>query len=304
MRKGGVCVVLILSATLGLVREVRADARDDLQDEMTYYTSNIRSKYWSLDAAAAAKAPKECDAAIAKAKKAGVKDSDELSIYAVDEVVPTDKDGAHGGEKIITVADASKICVRYADVYVYQSNRVLVQQGYGTAEWMKDVTTDEASGIQGLSKHPQACLDAIDALAKLGRTDVELDDGSKPTLDEAKAVCTQALADASKFESTVTGRETAEHDKIEAVYKAVGIKGKRLELFVYYGMPEGGSFLAAGCTKYVTTAKALKKAKKLFIWLTADDGVITVRKYTFKGDNYKTSEKQFLSEASAYRGCK
>jgi hypothetical protein len=89
-------------------------------------------------------------------------------------------------------------------------------------------------------------------------------------------------------------------EKAAAVYKAVGIGGKRLELFAYYHPME---WYFAGCKTSTDDPKKLKAARALFQWLTGPDG-ITVRKYSFSGDNYTISEKQFVTEAAAYSGCR
>jgi hypothetical protein len=50
--------------------------------------------------------------------------------------------------------------------------------------------------------------------------------------------------------------------------------------------------------------KALKGQKALFQWLTDGNDVITIRKFSFKGDKYTITEKEFLTEGAAYRGCR
>jgi hypothetical protein len=81
------------------------------------------------------------------------------------------------------------------------------------------------------------------------------------------------------------------------------MKGKRLELFVYYGMPEGAGWYGPGCGYSIDNVAALKKAKKLFHWLESAQGY-TVRTYKFKGDNYTVSERTYDTQEAAYRGCK
>jgi hypothetical protein len=180
-----------------------------------------------------------------------------------------------------------------------------VQKAYDLADWMKLVTPEEAGTVQGMSKKPQACLDALAAMKQAGKSDddtIKLNQGTV-TIADARATCEQALVDSQAFEGAVTGRETAERAEIEAIYKQAGIKGKRLELFVHYGKPDNGGWLARGCTAFVTDVKKLKKAKKLFHWFESDAGYV-VRTYTFKGNSYKVSEKTYLTQAKAYRGCR
>ena len=82
-----------------------------------------------------------------------------------------------------------------------------------------------------------------------------------------------------------------------------GIKGKRLELYVSYGMPDNTGFYAPGCGATVESLGALKKAKKLFVWLEGADGY-TIRKFSFKGDNYTVSERTYSTQEGAYAGCR
>ncbi len=180
-----------------------------------------------------------------------------------------------------------------------------VQTAYDLAEGLKYIKPEEAGSVQGISKKPQACLDALAAMKQAGKSDddtIKLYTG-EVTIAEARAACEKLLAETQAFEGAVTGREQAERAEIEAIYKKAGIKGKRLELFVKYGKPDNGGWLARGCTAFVTDVKKLKKAKKLFHWFENDGGYV-VRTYTFKGNSYKVSEKTYLTQAKAYRGCR
>ncbi len=104
-------------------------------------------------------------------------------------------------------------------------------------------------------------------------------------LGAAKAkYCQPAIDFAGQRVGDIKALAKAKQDAIIAVYKKAGIKGKRLELFVSYGMPDNTGFLAAGCGTWVDTIGALKKAKKLFVWLEGSSGY-TVRKFTIRGDS-------------------
>ncbi len=87
------------------------------------------------------------------------------------------------------------------------------------------------------------------------------------------------------------------------LYRGAGIGGDRLELFVYYGSPSDGGWLARGCQDYVTDVNALKNAKVLFHWAEGSD-FYTVRKFSFTGDKYKMTVQTHPTEARAYAGCK
>jgi len=121
------------------------------------------------------------------------------------------------------------------------------------------------------------------------------------TLTAFKKDHCQAQIDwANKMKVDVPAISKERAKKVEGKYKAAGIKGKRLELFAYYDM----EWYLPGCKSSTDDPKKLKKAKKLFQWLTASDGQITIRKYTFKGDNYTTSEKTTYNETQAYKMCR
>lgn len=87
------------------------------------------------------------------------------------------------------------------------------------------------------------------------------------------------------------------------LYRGAGIGGDRLELFVYYGSPSDGGWLARGCQDYVTDVTALKNAKVLFHWAEGSD-FYTVRKFSFTGDKYKMTVQTFATETRAYAGCR
>jgi hypothetical protein len=92
--------------------------------------------------------------------------------------------------------------------------------------------------------------------------------------------------------------------RFEKPFKDAGFTADKLEYLVYYG-PEIDGWYVKGC-KEPKNLKALKKSNAWFQWFTDSAGVITIRKYHWKGDKLlKTTEKQFLTEAKAYKiGCK
>ena len=115
--------------------------------------------------------------------------------------------------------------------------------------------------------------------------------------DEMPALCDAIEKHADQLKPVFAEKFAA----ASAKYKAAGIAGKRLELFAYYNDME---WYFAGCKSSSGDPKKLKAAKALFQWLTAPDGTITIRKYTFNGNNYTITEKEFATEARAYSGCR
>jgi hypothetical protein len=87
------------------------------------------------------------------------------------------------------------------------------------------------------------------------------------------------------------------------VYRGVGMGGERLELFVENGPPDASPWLAPGCKGFVTSARKLAKAKKLFQWSEGDVGY-QVTKYVFKGDTVTWSTAVYPTEKKAYKACR
>lgn len=148
------------------------------------------------------------------------------------------------------------------------------------------------------------CTAAIDqAIADGAKPDVKVLYKKKYdlTLDELRAKCQAQTDQGGDYAAKVNAWAKEKYETVKAKYTAVGIKGKRLDLFIYN---DGGEWYLPGCTKSTADPKALKKAKKLFAWLTAPNGTITIRKYVFKGDKYKLTEKQYDLDAKAYKGCR
>jgi len=288
---------------LGGAGRAWADARADLEGEMATYLSWARQPVWSADQAAKAKPATECHAAVARARKAGVKDDQELELFGVDAVMEAPKKGPHSGTRMVAVKDAGKVCDAYAKTLESATFTAAVQASYDLQEWLGLVKPSEPGATaSGMGDKPRACIAAIDAKLAAGTpgtSKLKLQ-GAEVTLDDARAACTRTLAQAEEFQSAVNARLAAEAEKRTAKYRVAGIAGPRLELFAYYDM----EWYLPGCTRSIGDPKALKKAKLLCRWRTAPDGTITIRRFAFKGDKYVQSEKSFATEAGAYRGCK
>jgi len=191
-----------------------------------------------------------------------------------------------------------------ASADVHADRVAAVKTAYQLSEWLKLVKPEEAGHVQGMSKKPQACLDALAAMTKEGRAD---DDklGLYPemTIASARAMCEKTLVDARAFENAVTGREGGKRSAVEKKFKDAGAKGDRFKLFVDNEL-SGFPWYASGCETEVTDAKDLARAKVLFQWTNGKSGGTLVSKYTFAGDTYKVSARELFTEAKAYASCK
>jgi hypothetical protein len=160
------------------------------------------------------------------------------------------------------------------------------------ANWDKDI----AAG--------QKCLADADAIIASGVAPdrpVRIRHIEPFTLDGFKKnVCQRYIDWATTNKVEVPKFAKERQARIEAKFKKVGIKGKRLELFAYYDQ----EWYLPGCERATADPKVLKKQKRLFQWFTGPGGEITIRKYTFKGDNYTTSEKTTYNETQAYKLCR
>jgi hypothetical protein len=246
--------------------------------------------------------PKACRTKLAGFKKRGVKDDDRIA-HPGFKTHP--KAEAHQGSHRIRAADAGWLCDRLAEAHEKQAYLSAVAAAMQLEHWMTMVKADDAGSVKDqLVPKAEACVKAIDAALAAGvpgTTTVRHPNGSQVTFTDARPRCVKLVDAAREFEAKVTAREEEKRRKALAKYQAVGIKGKRLELFAHYDHIE---WYYAGCKSSTDDPNKLKAAKALFQWLTDSNGVITIRKYTFAGDNYKVSEKTYTSERAAYSGCK
>jgi hypothetical protein len=267
--------------TLGLVLSclpltAHADKKE-LEGNLYNFIYDTGQEVWPA-AVKSWRTPERCREIVAEAKQGGYADAD-----------------AVGGA----------ICDAFDEVHRHQTLRVAVQIAYDSAEWMRTVKPEEASNVEGMSKTPQACLDALDQLGT-GEIVITSSGGYNPKkvkVEDARAVCTQALADATKFERAVTEREQAAKAAMEAEYTKAGAKGDKLAWLIDRGPGIDGWYLK-GC-KEPKDAKALVKASVWFQWFYPPEGGHMIRRIQFKGNKQvKVTEKHYWTEEKAYRGCK
>jgi hypothetical protein len=210
----------------------------------------------------------------------------------------------------ILPADVEGLCKRYEDFYVHEFVEAAVMAAWQQQSMIKKpVEGMYESEAQRVGISGRLCAEWVDkALAYGFKADhkVESSRYSMPTTELGKAKelwCQPAIDFEAKRVEEIKNLAAAKHQAIVDVYKKAGIKGKRLELYVSYGMPDNTGFYAAGCGSTVESLPALKKAKKLFVWLEGPQGY-TIRKFTFKGDNYTVTERTYSTQEGAYRGCR
>ncbi len=257
--------------------------------------------------------PEACLEVITTARAAGVKDDDKLSGYGAFKGHPKQVQPS-GGDAYLLFKDAPSVCeiygprYRQAMAHAYCEAAHLALGNVGKADPKSAYVAD----AERIINHSNACVASVDAMITVDQAgDTELNfwraSDFKIKAKDARAAYGEPLrAAGAKLKADIEALATADAAAIRKRFTDVGIKGDRLELFVYYGNidPERSGWLARGCSSYVVKPKDLKKAKKLFQWLTAGDGTITVRTFTFKGDKYKQSERAYLTEERAYKGCR
>jgi hypothetical protein len=246
-------------------------------------------------------AASECDAALADAKKAGADDDTRLYAYGWPDTMSSYQYDSMKGASV-TMKAARKACKEYA---VWQP---VVKAAGAVLTVMEHLANAKANGtgIGGyIAKDGQTCLELIDGLDASSRElDVKIGDQTM-TLTAGRAIC-QGFVDEAAGQKQANDTAAAEQRAaIEAKWKKVGMKGARLQLFVENELNGGGfDWYARGCQTVISDPRKLAKAKKLFMWTAGANGGTLVTKYTFKGNRYTETSREFFSEAKAYRFCR
>jgi hypothetical protein len=259
--------------------------------------------------------PEDCYAQIEKARADGLTDTDFLRDQQFKDY-PGEAGGATKDVEnniwLLPLAKAKGICDEFAkELTLVEKVAKLTpylglpgRAGMSAEELSKLGSWDDPAAWDGEIAEGEKCHAAADAIIASGVAAdraVVIRHIEPFTLTAFKKDHCQAQIDwANKMKIEVPAISKERAKKVEGKFKKVGIKGKRLELFAYYDM----EWYLPGCKSSTDDPKKLKKAKKLFQWLTASDGQITIRKYTFKGDNYSTSEKTTYNETQAYKLCR
>jgi hypothetical protein len=279
-------------------------AQAKVLSEYTHATDQIRTRAAEFPSTTYPEAA-PCHDAIAAATRNGARPEDRL--YAPEfawrkpDGWAKDATGAY-----VQVKDALKICATYdalkrgipTAITLLKSARSLESLGKVTPEIVGDTY-----GAQSIAA-AEACIAAVDKALASGLP-AELTyvlDRKEVALGRARVeICEAYLAAARPFAAASTAAKRAAHDKRAAPYRALGVKGERLKLFVDY---DDTPFYAAGCRAEILDAKVLARATVLFHWLENSDGTHTIRKYVIKGDTYRTMETTYETQARAYAGCR
>ena len=249
--------------------------------------------------------PDACAAAVAKARKAGL--ANNARIYHSEF---SSWDEAHYDEKkaaYLELGEVDLICRQWpkmlllAPVAALQTKIAQNQHSFSLVDPgslgkdMADLFVKEA----------KECLDITDKAIKAGAPGdhkVKIHD-KVMTISEGRAkVCHAAIEWAAALGGKVKEAHAADREKRAAPYKAAGVSGAKLELFIEYDDVywRGG----ANCQR-ISDIKQLAKAKVLFHWLENPDGTHTIRKYTFNGNKVSgPTSKTYKDAGAAQRGCK
>lgn len=245
---------------------------------------------------------KGCDDLVAKAKKS-LKADAEIIAWRLNDHPNAKK---VGDKYAVKVSDLSWFCDRYRTRLDELSLRFMLDSAKYAEKVAKSGLGEEEkknirSGGQEQRKRGPECTAIVEQMKKNGVPDsFEIKTNyNKATLGEMSNLCEQfgKYADVLDAEWKIAAKE------FEKPFKDAGITGDRLEWFVYYG-PGIEVWYLKGC-KGETSLDKIKKADVLFQWLTDSYGVITIRRFQWKGDKLVSqTEKQYLTEAAAYKGCK
>jgi hypothetical protein len=208
----------------------------------------------------------------------------------------------------LSPAQADAVCKEYERTYHYEYAEAALVEAWQQDNMMKRPMEDQFEvEVARVGLAGEECAKRVDGALAAGIGSDESIESTRygmPALklgDGKATYCQPAIDYAAKRAAEMAAAAKAKLEKTVALYKKAGIKGARLALFVEYHPME---WWLPGCTSSTTDPKKMKKAKKLFHWLTDSAGYVTVRTYAFKGDKYKITEKTFDSEAKAYRGCR
>lgn len=248
---------------------------------------------------------KECRAAVAAGRKAGLADGDRIYAYQFRELeddVHFDKDR----EPYLELGQIGALCDEYDQLRKMVPAAFAQQETLQHLEIYRNIAPKDLGSDMGaqLAAQGEACLAETDkAIAAGAPGDRKSKIGTlELTLTEGKTqICQPMIEFGAKTAVDVKAAKQAEFDRIAAKYKKVGIKGEKLQAFVEN---DNSDWLTKGCATLRDLEK-LAKAKKLYQWWEGADGTITIRTYTFKGNKVKSIKNKVFSHPElAYRGCK
>ena len=268
------------------------------QGSVNGYASGIPSAYDDRFQAGA------CAKAVGEEKKAGAKPGDTIA----GDFKGHPKAKESGGQFSIPFSEAAAICDAHEAKLAIALGHEAIRK---SVSYMKDKkgapTAADAAGFNSGAADTtvamgKACLATIDAMIK---------DGAAPTstfqvetgaakLEDLKKTCQAAIDYGMAFNAHIAEAQKAKLAEKAKKYEAAGIKGAKLALMIEY---DDVYWRNTKCEKTDDVAE-LAKAKVLIHWLENADGTQTIRRYTFNGGKVSKTEKKYLTEAAAQRGCR
>jgi hypothetical protein len=261
------------------------------EGSVTGYPSGIPSAYDDTYK------PGECARLTAEEKKAGAKPGDTIPGSFKGHPKVTDKG--------VPFSEAAGICTAFEAQLKIALGQESIKKA---AEYMKGKkpapTAEDAKGFNsGAADNTIAmgkqCLETIDGMSKAGASTFKVG-GREVPLEDLKKTCQATIDYGTAFNAFIAEEQKAILAEKAKKYEAAGIKGAKLQLFIQY---DNVYWRNTKCEKTDDVAE-LAKAKVLIHWLENADGTHTIRRYTFNGDKYKATEKKYIREADAQRGCK
>ena len=302
MKRLAMSLLLIPSFASANPAKTAADALDPYYQLWSTMRSDPGSRANALDADPA---PADCDAAIAGARKAGLGDDTKIyGRYAVEVKEYVDYDDKK--EAYITLGDSATICAKWKQLVLIapaaakQTDVASKQRTFSTL-----VEPGDLDGADSFIKDGKDCLEITDKAIKAGApADLKVTIFKQPmSLAEGRTKVCQMMIDwATGLAGKIEEARSVDREKRAAPYKALGVAGARLELFLEYDDVywRGGR----DCQR-ITDIKAVAKAKVLFHWLENSHGTHTIRKYTFNGNKVSGPvSKTYKNAGAAQAGCR
>jgi hypothetical protein len=248
--------------------------------------------------------PGECARLTAAEKKKGAKPGDTIT----GDFKGHPKAKPAGDRFSVPFSEAAAICTAHDAQLKIALGQAAIRNA---AAYMKDkkgpATAADAKGFNSGAGDSTVsmgkdCIETIDSMIKAGAapTSKLKIDGGEATLEDLKKTCQAAIEYGTAFNGFIAEEQKAKLAEKAKKYEAAGIKGARLALFIEY---DDVYWRNTKCEKTDDVAE-LAKAKVLIHWLENSDGTQTIRRYTFNGDKVSKTEKNYITESAAQRGCR
>lgn len=243
-----------------------------------------------------------CAAAVAEEKKAGAKPNDTMT---ANNFKDHPKAKAADGSFSLPFSEAAAICtaleaqlkIALGQVAIEKSVQYMAdKKGPPTAADAKGFNSGAGESVVTMGKD---CMASVEGLIKAGTSKFNVG-GKELALEDLKKTCQATIDHGTAFEGFIKEEQKAKRAEKAKKYEAAGIKGAKLELFIEY---DDVYWRNTKCEKTDDVAE-LAKAKVLIHWLENADGTHVIRRYTFNGNKFSKTEKRFITEAAATKGCK